>query len=196
MDAPERWTEALNRAVADPLQLSVIRVHFQNVPRESEREESGDRCQKIPCIYLCMEPQAKSSLSLVPAHLYRHCAAFYHATAPHSCALFFFHPTDTEQVIALQPPCQPPMPNQLCLSRETTTEPTASGPSLQLLCLWSWTTSHHHWEVGTHQYSPSVKFSREGSGITPLILLKGRLKPHVRTQFLQSGGISGRRGHS
>lgn len=34
-----------------------------------EREkESRDRWQKIPCVHLCMETQAESSLSLIPAH--------------------------------------------------------------------------------------------------------------------------------
>lgn len=111
------------------------------------------------------------------------------------------HPTDTEQVIGLQPPCQPLMTNQLCLSRERTTEPTSPSPSLRLHCLLhvgSWTTSHlghRHWEVKTHQHLPSVKFSREGSGITPSILQKGRLRLDVRTQFLHGRGISGRRVH-
>lgn len=73
----------------------------------------------------------------------------------------------------MQPPCQPPLPNQLCLSREKSTDSTTSSPSLCLLCLahvGSWTTFHpgnHHWEVGTHQCLPSVKFSREGRSITP-----------------------------
>lgn len=45
---PEGWAEALCRAVADSLQLSVTWVHFQSVPREREREreKSGGRWQK------------------------------------------------------------------------------------------------------------------------------------------------------
>jgi len=174
VDTPERWAEALSRAVADPLQLSVIRVHFQSMPRESEREESGDTWQKIPCVHLCMELQSESSLSLVPDHPYRHCTAFYHATVPRSSALFSFSGTwgsrltDTEQVIALQPPCQLPMTNQLRLSRERTTEPTASSPRLRLLCL-----AH----VGVLDHIPPWPLSL-GSGDAPVFafskVIKGR----------------------
>lgn len=52
-------------------------------------KESGDKWQKIPCMHLCTETQPESSLSLVPTHPYRLCAAFYNAILPHSSAFFF-----------------------------------------------------------------------------------------------------------
>lgn len=45
---PEGWAEALCRAVADSLQLSVTWVHFQSMPRESEREVRRQMAKEYP----------------------------------------------------------------------------------------------------------------------------------------------------
>lgn len=181
----------------------IFRACLERV-KEKSQETDGKRYPACTCAWR-LKPRAASAWSL-PIHTdtVQPFTTPQHLIPVHSSSFsgtWGSHPTDTEQVIGLQPPCQPPMTNQLCLSRERTTEPTASSLSLRLLCLahaGPWTTSHlgrSHWEAGTHQCLPSVKFSREGSGITPPILQKGRLRLGVRTQFLHGRGVSGRRVH-
>lgn len=71
VDAAERRAEALGGAVAAPLQLSVIRVHFQSAPRDNKgKEGSGGRQEKVPRTQLRAQIKVESSLSLVPTYSY------------------------------------------------------------------------------------------------------------------------------
>lgn len=79
VDAAERRAEALGGAVAAPLQLSVIRVHFQSAPRDNKgKEGSGGRQEKVPRTQLRAQIKVESSLSLVPTYSYRHCSLTRH----------------------------------------------------------------------------------------------------------------------
>lgn len=109
--APEGWAQALCRAVADSLQLTVTWVHFQSMPRESEREVRRQMAKGYPaCTFAWRLKLRAASVCSLPTHTLH--SLLSHHTISFLCTFLLspvpreLYPTDSEQVIGLQSPCQ------------------------------------------------------------------------------------------